>query len=60
MARTEAYRLIAMLVRHEVVNLRDRTRDKFDAKGLRKQMKIERKSQLIESEEVEESAASMI
>ena len=60
MARTEAYRLIAALVRHEVVNLRDRTRDKFDAKGLRKQMKIERKAPLVEGEEIEESAASMI
>src|SRR5436190_1503264 len=60
MARTEAYRLIAALVRHEVVNLRDRTRDKFDAKGLRKQMKIERKAPLGEGEEIEESAASMI
>jgi len=60
MARAEAYRLIAALVRHEVVNLRDRTRDRFDAKQMRKQMKSERKSQLIESEEIEESAASMI
>ncbi len=60
MARAEAYRLIAAYVRHEVVNLRDRTRDSFDAKGLRKQMKAERKNHLLESEEVEETAASMI
>jgi len=60
MARAEAYRLIAAYVRHEVVNLRDRTRDPFDAKYLRKQMKNERKSPLIETEELEESAASMI
>jgi long-chain acyl-CoA synthetase len=60
MARSEAYRLIAALVRHEVVNLRDRTRDIFDAKHLRNQMKNERRTPLIESEEVEESAASMI
>ena len=60
MARAEAYRLIAAYVRHHVVNLRDRTRDSFDAKGLRKQMKAERKSQLLETEEVEETAASMI
>ena len=39
MARAEAYRLIAARVRHEVVNLRDRTRHTFDAKGLRKQWK---------------------
>ena len=30
MARAEAYRLIAARVRHEVVNLRDRTRHQFD------------------------------
>ena len=34
MARAEAYRLIAARVRHEVVNLRDRTRTPFDAKGI--------------------------
>ena len=60
MARAEAYRLIAAYVRHEVVNLRDRTRDIFDAKHLRNQMKNERRTPLIESEDVEESAASMI
>ena len=60
MARAEAYRLIAALVRHEVVNLRERTKATFDAKGLRKQMKNERKTPLPETEEVEESAASMI
>ena len=43
MARAEAYRLIAARVRHEVVNLRDHTRDAFDAKSLRKQWKSERK-----------------
>jgi long-chain acyl-CoA synthetase len=60
MARAEAYRLIAALIRHEVVNLRDRSRDAFDAKRLRKQMKTERKTPLVESEEVEETAASMM
>jgi long-chain acyl-CoA synthetase len=60
MARAEAYRLIAAYVRHNVVNLRDRTRNSFDAKGLRKQMKSERKNQLLETEEDEETAASMI
>ena len=60
LARAEAYRLIAAFVRHEVVNLRDRTRDVFDAKRLRKEMKNERRSQLLEAEELEESAASMI
>jgi long-chain acyl-CoA synthetase len=55
MARAEAYRLIAARVRHEVVNLRDRTRTPFDLKGLRKQWRIDRKVQLIE--ETEESVA---
>src|SRR3982751_3614956 len=41
MARAEAYRLIAALVRHEVENLRDGTRYKFDASTLRKQWKAE-------------------
>jgi long-chain acyl-CoA synthetase len=59
MARAEAYRLIAAYVRHEVVNLRDKTRGSFDAKRLRKQMKAERKSQLLETDETEETAASV-
>ena len=59
MARAEAYRLIAAYVRHEVVNLRDKTRGSFDAKRLRKQMKAERKTQLLEAEETEETAASV-
>jgi long-chain acyl-CoA synthetase len=41
--RAEAYRLIAALVRHEVENLRDRTRRPFDAKELRKRWKAERR-----------------
>jgi long-chain acyl-CoA synthetase len=48
MARAEAYRLIAALLRHEVENLRDRTRYAFDAKGLRKQWKAERRAQIVE------------
>jgi long-chain acyl-CoA synthetase len=44
LSRSEAYRLIAALVRHEVVNLRDRTRDSFDPVGLRKQWKAERRA----------------
>jgi 1-acyl-sn-glycerol-3-phosphate acyltransferase len=46
MARAEAYRLIAARVRHEVVNLRDRRRDAFDGKSLRKQWKSERKGRV--------------
>jgi long-chain acyl-CoA synthetase len=48
LARAEAYRLIAARLRHEVVNLRDRTRTPFDLKGLRKQWRNERKTQLVE------------
>jgi long-chain acyl-CoA synthetase len=57
MARAEAYRLIAALVRHEVDRLRTRSRDTFDADGLRKQWKAERRGHAIE--ELEESAASV-
>jgi long-chain acyl-CoA synthetase len=60
MARAEAYRLIAALVRHEVVNLRDRTRHAFDASGLRMQWRAQRKAPLSENEENELTAASMI
>jgi long-chain acyl-CoA synthetase len=44
--RAEAYRLIAARVRHEVENLRDGTRNVFDAKGLRKLWRSERKKEL--------------
>ncbi len=52
MARTEAYRLIAALLRHEVENLRDRTRHAFDAKGVRKQWKAERRAQMTDEASV--------
>ena len=44
--RTEAYRLIAALVKHEVENLRDNSRRPFDAKELRKRWKAERRAQV--------------
>ncbi len=44
MARAEAYRLIAARLQHEIVNLRDRTNEAFDAKALREQWKAERRS----------------
>ncbi len=50
MARAEAYRLIAALVKHEVENLRDQTRHTFDAKALRSRWKAERKAHLTEDE----------
>jgi long-chain acyl-CoA synthetase len=43
MPRAEAYRLVAALVRHEVENLRDRTRHAFDATALRRRWKAERR-----------------
>src|SRR5688572_14359368 len=58
MARAEAYRLIAARVRHEVENLRDRTRRPFDGKNLRKQWRSERRAQL--TEEHEEVAVSSV
>jgi len=57
MPRSEAYRMIAALVRHEVDRLRTRSRDAFDAKGLRTQWKAERHPNLVE--DIEETAASL-
>lgn len=44
MPRAEAYRLIAARVRHDVVNLRDRTRTPFDARAIHELWKQERRS----------------
>ncbi len=44
MPRNEAYRLIAALVHHEVLNMRDGTRHSFDSKALRKRWKSERRA----------------
>ena len=54
MPRAEAYRLIAALVKHQVENLRDRTRRPFDAKELRKRWKAERRAQVEERDTAEE------
>ena len=43
MPRSEAYRLIAALVRHQVENLRDGTRRDFDAQALRRRWRAERR-----------------
>jgi hypothetical protein len=51
MSRAEAYRLIAALVKHEVENLRDRTRHTFDAKALRNRWKAERRAQIAQRED---------
>ena len=40
---TEAYRLIAARVQHEIENMRDGTRDKFDVDAIRKVWKAERR-----------------
>lgn len=44
MSRAEAYRLIAARLQHDVINLRDRTNEPFDAQALRDQWKAERRS----------------
>ena len=51
MPRAEAYRLIAALAKHEIENLRDRTRNRFDGEGLRKQWKAGRRGPAAEIEE---------
>ncbi|HVF27003.1 MAG TPA: 1-acyl-sn-glycerol-3-phosphate acyltransferase, partial [Pyrinomonadaceae bacterium] len=61
MPKSEAYRLIAALVRHEVENLRDHTRHRFDAKSLRQQWKNDRRaasSDQAGAEDVNQLAAS--
>jgi long-chain acyl-CoA synthetase len=40
---TEAYRLVAARVQHEIENMRDGRREKFDVEGLRKRWKAERR-----------------
>ena len=40
---TEAYRLIAARVQHEIENMRDGKRDKFDVTAVRKAWKAERR-----------------
>jgi uncharacterized protein YoaH (UPF0181 family) len=57
LARAEAYRLIAARVRHDIINLRDRTSVKFDAKELRDQWKAERRSARLEASDAEFAAA---
>ena len=52
MARAEAYRLIAALVKHEVENLRDNTRHPFDARSLRQRWKAERRAHIAEREDL--------
>jgi long-chain acyl-CoA synthetase len=51
MPRSEAYRLIAALVHHEVMNMRDGTRNTFDSMALRKRWKSERRVTTVTSDE---------
>ena len=44
MSRAEAYRLIAARVRHDIVNLRDRSNEPFDPQTVHEQWKAERRS----------------
>ncbi len=44
MPKSEAYRLVAALVHHEIENLRDGTRHAFDAKSLRRRWRTERRA----------------
>ena len=60
MARAEAYRLIAALVHHEVENLRDGTRHKFDAPALKKRMRSERRSHAPEREAEEQGTERLV
>jgi long-chain acyl-CoA synthetase len=55
MPRAESYRLIAARIKHEVENLRDRTRRSFDAKELRTRWKAERRMQVDGREALEET-----
>jgi long-chain acyl-CoA synthetase len=47
--RSEAYRLIAAFVRHQVLSLRDGTRADFNALAMRELWKIERRNQANEA-----------
>ena len=55
--RAEAYRLIAERVRHEVVNLRDRTNTKFDASAVHEEWRAERRAGKLRIEASDEEYA---
>ncbi|HEU4594953.1 MAG TPA: AMP-binding protein [Pyrinomonadaceae bacterium] len=58
MPKSEAYRLVAALVRHEIENLRDGTRRDFDAQTLRRRWKAERRHAAEEPHEESELATT--
>ncbi|MGH9941906.1 MAG: AMP-binding protein [Pyrinomonadaceae bacterium] len=53
MPRSEAYRLIAAYVQHRIENLRDGTRHNFDAEGLRRRWRAERRGTTPDAEPTE-------
>src|SRR5580765_5897430 len=57
MSRAEAYRLIAARVRHDVVNLRDRTSTKFDPGVIHEEWKAERRAGKLRIEASDEEFA---
>jgi long-chain acyl-CoA synthetase len=59
LARAEAYRLIAERVRHDIVNLRDRTNEPFDVNVIRQQWKEERRAGRLRIEADEEEFATV-
>ena len=58
--RAEAYRLIAARVRHDVVNLRDRTNIKFDPSEIHEQWQAERRAGKLRIEASDEEFATAI
>ena len=56
-SRAEAYRLIAARVRHDVVNLRDRTNLKFDPHVVHEEWKAERRAGKLRIEASDEEFA---
>jgi len=56
--RAEAYRLIAERLRHEVVNLRDHTKVKFDAQAVHERWKAERRAGKLRIEASDEEYAT--
>src|SRR5581483_8346747 len=58
LSRAEAYRLIAARVRHDVVNLRDRTNIKFDPQVIHEEWQAERRAGKLRIEASDEEFAA--
>jgi long-chain acyl-CoA synthetase len=50
MPKSDGYRLAAAYARHRIENLRDGTTDDFDARGLRRRWRAERRQHIAEAE----------